>query len=104
MLQIDLASTSMLAPMNVLQFLSLKLRVRDPRSIELRPVELEIIHKQLKGRNVRSTHNNRHWRVQGIATKSAAETRFTNTDGHQISVHSRRLVALTSNLAMPNAD
>ena len=42
--------------------------------------------KQLKGKQVRSSHNDRRWRIRGIASESAAESLFVDHTERHVSV------------------
>ena len=88
MLQLDLAMSSMLAPMNVVQFVAVRLRQRDPTRLALYQAEAKVVARQLKGRRVKTTHNHRVWRVHGLSSLPADESLFDDErhPGQRISV------------------
>ena len=85
MLQIDLAATAMLAPMSVVDFVAQKLGV-NAADMYLNPEQLAMAGRQLTGKQVRSSHNERRWRIRGIASESATASAFVNEVETRISV------------------
>ena len=85
MLQVDLAATTMLAPMSVVSFVALKLGVH-AAEMYLNPEQLVMAAKQLTGKHIRSSHNERRWRIRGIANESATASVFVNEAETRISV------------------
>ena len=73
MLQIDLAASSMLAPINCLKFIAMKLKVSDVGFVELSPADLSLLNMRLANKLVRSMHNGRKWRVRGLSGVPASQ-------------------------------
>ena len=82
MLQVDLAATTMLAPLNVLDFLVVKLQLRNARELSLGigGLHTDVVATQLKGKQIKALHNERKWRVRGVAKAPASETQFVYID------------------------
>ena len=76
----------MLAPIDVVRFVALKMGVRQPDQLVLTPKDAELVGKQLRGKQVRSSHNERKWRIRGVAEKSARTSRFEDDEGNSITV------------------
>ena len=76
----------MLAPIDVVRFVALKMGVRQPDQLVLTPKDAELVGKQLRGKQVRSSHNERKWRIRGVADKSARTSRFEDDEGNSITV------------------
>jgi eukaryotic translation initiation factor 2C len=81
MLQLDLAATTLLAPMNVLEFIALKLNQSNVSKLVLHDADKKLISAQLKGKKVASSHNKRQYKVQGLSKGTPATSTFTDSKG-----------------------
>lgn len=85
MLKVDLAATTMLAPMSVLEFVAYKLD-QSPTDLEMDAEQIEYVGRQLQDKKVKSTHNDRKWRIRGISSEPASRSMFVDYTDTQISV------------------
>ena len=102
MLQVDLAASSMLAPMNVLQFIAMKLKAPDAKVLELSDQDVDVLRTRLNDKFVRTTYNGRRWRVRGISRTPASDTHFETSEGNRVSVVEYFLSQYKISLEMPH--
>ena len=84
--QVDSAAAAFLAPIGVVEFIAIKLGERNPLRLQLGPQQAELVSRQLKNRMVRCTHNQRKMRVRGVASHPAAQRRFVDSSGSEVTV------------------
>merc|ERR1719149_111169 len=83
LLQVDLACTTMLAPIGVLDFLCMKLGCNNAMQLDISYGSQNTydINKNLKGKQVQSRHTGRRWKVRGLARLGADQTYFIIDEG-----------------------